>query len=101
MTRIVGPEELGAVPTLDLLNELKRRHNVLSRPPLRAAVLGGPCAGKHTQAEVLRREFGACRVSATELFGGSNASGDAAALDALEVKLEEPRCRRGFVLDGF
>eukprot|EP00746_Dinoflagellata_sp_MGD_P149102 gnl/MRDRNA2_/MRDRNA2_81177_c0_seq1.p1 gnl/MRDRNA2_/MRDRNA2_81177_c0~~gnl/MRDRNA2_/MRDRNA2_81177_c0_seq1.p1 ORF type:complete len:236 (-),score=41.38 gnl/MRDRNA2_/MRDRNA2_81177_c0_seq1:236-943(-) len=101
MTRVLGPEELGGVPTLELLNELKRRHNVLSRPPLRAALVGPPCAGKHTQAELLRRDFGACHISAAELFGGSNASGDAGALQVLEAKLEEPRCRRGFVLEGF
>jgi len=101
MTRILGPEELGGVPTLELLNELKRRHNVLSRPPLRAAIVGPPCVGKHTQAELLRKNFGACHISAAELFGGSNASGDAGALEALEAKLGEPRCRRGFVLEGF
>lgn len=101
MSRVLGPEELGGVPTLELLNELKRRHNVLSRPPLRAAVVGPACVGKHTQAEVLRKDFGACHISAAELFGGSNGSGDASALKALEAKLDEPRCRRGFVLEGF
>jgi len=103
--RGVAPEELEGVSTHELLNELKRRHSVFSRPPLHAAVLGPPCVGKSTQAEAVRRAFGVCRVTLADLYkedtSGTASGSDERAFKHLEVILDKPQCRRGFVLEGF
>eukprot|EP00933_Yihiella_yeosuensis_P001747 TRINITY_DN10291_c0_g1_i1.p1 TRINITY_DN10291_c0_g1~~TRINITY_DN10291_c0_g1_i1.p1 ORF type:complete len:243 (-),score=54.82 TRINITY_DN10291_c0_g1_i1:71-799(-) len=102
----VSPEELENVATIELLTELKRRHHLLGRPAAHVAVLGPPCVGKYTQAEALRRAFGSCRVSWTDLVGSSgkdsmsNAAEDKA-MSSLAEALDRPQCRRGFVLEGF
>lgn len=95
----VSPEDLETVPTAELLSELKRRHQLLSRTPANVAVLGPPCVGKHTQADALRRAFGVCRISAQELMSAS--SSDEEAVSTLGTLLQRNECRRGFVLDGF
>eukprot|EP00440_Ansanella_granifera_P053921 gb/GFBE01058457.1/.p1 GENE.gb/GFBE01058457.1/~~gb/GFBE01058457.1/.p1 ORF type:complete len:235 (+),score=40.64 gb/GFBE01058457.1/:1-705(+) len=100
----VSPEELEGVPTIELINELKRRHHLLNRKPAHVALIGPPCVGKHTQSDALRRAFGVCRISASELLGGSAASGGSAderAMGRLGELLDRPQCRRGFVLEGF
>lgn len=99
----MAPEELESVPTIELLNELKRRHQLLGRPPARVALLGPPCAGKRTQAEALRRASGACRIAAEDLAreaGEGRGGADARAAAALAALLDRPQCRRGFVLEG-
>lgn len=107
--RPLAPEDLEGVPTIELLNELKRRHHLLSRPRTRVAVLGPPCVGKRTQAEALRRAFGICRISSRDLLGqpnsgdgaSSSGSSDERAMANLRTLLDRPQCRRGFVLEGF
>merc|ERR1719166_932603 len=100
--RGLAPEDLETLPTAELLNELKRRHQLLSRPPARVAVLGPPCAGKRTQAEALRRAYGICRVSGSDLLAADGeGSPDDRAVSALMTLLSRPQCRRGFVLEGF
>eukprot|EP00933_Yihiella_yeosuensis_P080907 TRINITY_DN94420_c0_g1_i1.p1 TRINITY_DN94420_c0_g1~~TRINITY_DN94420_c0_g1_i1.p1 ORF type:complete len:244 (+),score=61.59 TRINITY_DN94420_c0_g1_i1:101-832(+) len=105
--RRVAPEDLENVATIELLTELKRRHHLLGRPAAHVAVLGPPCVGKYSQAEALRRAFGTCRVSWADLIGGSqkdatssNAAEDKAMNNLAEI-LDQPQCRRGFVLEGF
>mmetsp|Transcript_10688 Transcript_10688/g.26716 ORF Transcript_10688/g.26716 Transcript_10688/m.26716 type:complete len:235 (-) Transcript_10688:29-733(-) len=102
--RPVPPEALETVPTAELLNELKRRHHLLGRPPVHMALLGPPCVGKRTQAEALRRAFGICRISGSDLLAAGAAAGgssDEGAISALTDLLDRPQCRRGFVLEGF
>lgn len=72
----VSPEDLESVPTAELITELKRRHQLLNRPPKNVAVLGPPCAGKRSQADALRRAFGLCRLSLRQV----EADGDAVPL---------------------
>jgi len=106
-SRHVAPDELEAVPTIELLNELKRRHHVLSRPPARMAIFGPPCVGKRAAADALRRAFGVCRISAADLLppasepGAAGGSSDDKAMASLASMLDRPQCRRGFVLEGF
>mmetsp|Transcript_62963 Transcript_62963/g.111898 ORF Transcript_62963/g.111898 Transcript_62963/m.111898 type:complete len:235 (-) Transcript_62963:61-765(-) len=102
--RMLAPEDLEGVPTIELLNELKRRHHVLNRPATRAALLGPPCVGKQVQAEAFRRAFGVCRIPVAELLqnsAGASGSVDDRALTAVASYLERPQCRRGFILEGF
>eukprot|EP00406_Dinophysis_acuminata_P065657 CAMPEP_0179271786 /NCGR_PEP_ID=MMETSP0797-20121207/32161_1 /TAXON_ID=47934 /ORGANISM="Dinophysis acuminata, Strain DAEP01" /LENGTH=237 /DNA_ID=CAMNT_0020980161 /DNA_START=56 /DNA_END=769 /DNA_ORIENTATION=+ len=105
--RPLAPEELESIPTIELLSELKRRHHLLERQGARVAVLGPPCIGKRTQAEAFRRGFGICRISAADLLkqpeGGDQPAGstDERAVSNLMAMLDQPQCRRGFVLEGF
>lgn len=104
--RAVAPEDIEGVPTMELLNELKRRHSLLSRPPAHVAVLGPPGVGKRTQSEGLRRNWGICRISQVDLAesvagSASGSSSDEASMEALGSLLDRPQCRRGFVLQGF
>jgi len=98
------PEDVEDIPTSELLNEVKRRHLVLGRPHARIALLGPPCVGKQTQAEAFRRAFGVCRISADDLAKGASeasSSPDQHAMDRFAWHLDQPQCRRGFVLEGF
>eukprot|EP00927_Polykrikos_kofoidii_P023001 TRINITY_DN21307_c0_g1_i1.p1 TRINITY_DN21307_c0_g1~~TRINITY_DN21307_c0_g1_i1.p1 ORF type:complete len:264 (-),score=43.80 TRINITY_DN21307_c0_g1_i1:81-818(-) len=99
----LAPEDLERVSTAELLGELRRRHEVLSHPPTRVAILGPPCVGKQTQAEALRRGMSICRLSAPELFEGDDTPGSAddRAVGKLVELIDRPQCRRGFVLEGF
>lgn len=105
--RTLPPEDIENIPTVELLNELKRRHAVLSRPPIRAAIVGPPCIGKRTQADAFRRAFGVCHVRAADIFRESgqassdSGSADDRALTALSRFIDRPQCRRGFILEGF
>eukprot|EP00747_Dinoflagellata_sp_TGD_P179235 gnl/TRDRNA2_/TRDRNA2_29721_c0_seq1.p1 gnl/TRDRNA2_/TRDRNA2_29721_c0~~gnl/TRDRNA2_/TRDRNA2_29721_c0_seq1.p1 ORF type:complete len:250 (+),score=50.90 gnl/TRDRNA2_/TRDRNA2_29721_c0_seq1:42-752(+) len=103
--RPMAPEIIEGIPTIELLTELKRRHQVLSRPPTRVAMLGPPCVGRQTQADAFRRAFGVCKISSADLFRppAEDATGtkDDQAMAALTTLLKRPQCRRGFVLEGF
>eukprot|EP00929_Paragymnodinium_shiwhaense_P070611 TRINITY_DN35759_c0_g1_i1.p1 TRINITY_DN35759_c0_g1~~TRINITY_DN35759_c0_g1_i1.p1 ORF type:complete len:255 (-),score=74.11 TRINITY_DN35759_c0_g1_i1:76-840(-) len=119
----IPPEDLEKLPTQALLDELRRRHEVLSNPPVRFALLGLPCVGKRTQAEALRRNFSVCRIPAEDIWAavaeaqvaestaasstGSSSptrqelSVDDRAVTAVLALMKRPQCRRGFVLEGF
>merc|ERR1719188_573527 len=97
----LAPEDLEGVPTIELLNELKRRQSVLSRPSTRVALLGPPCVGKRTQAEAFRRAFGVCRVSGADLLAAAEEGAPSApaplsdelAVGTLAKLLDRPQCR--------
>mmetsp|Transcript_41200 Transcript_41200/g.62243 ORF Transcript_41200/g.62243 Transcript_41200/m.62243 type:complete len:236 (-) Transcript_41200:80-787(-) len=99
LPRPIAPEALETVPTSELLNELKRRHTLLSKANAYTALIGPPCVGKRTQAEALRRTYGICRISGEDLLAAGKS--DDAAISKLMELLERPVCRRGYVLEGF
>lgn len=104
-----SPEDLESVPTIEMLNELKRRHGILSRTPTRAIVLGPPCSGKRMIADHMRRGWGVCHITAADVKGaaekaasaGMKGSADDRSISAVLDFLDRPQCRRGFVLEGF
>lgn len=87
--------------------------------PLKVILLGPPGAGKGTQAERIRRDFGLVHISTGDMLREAVAKGtemgvkaksfmDAGDLVPDEVvigivvdRLSEPDCEKGFLLDGF
>jgi adenylate kinase len=86
---------------------------------LRVVLLGPPGAGKGTQAQLLREEFGACQVSTGDILreAVANQSGlgreaseyinrgdlvpDRVIVKLVEERLKEKDCKQSFILDGF
>ena len=90
-----------------------------TKKPLRLVIMGGPGAGKGTQAGNIQKEYGIPHISTGDMFRESIKGGTALGEevkgyldkgqlvpDALTVKVIEDRlgrkdCERGFILDGF
>jgi adenylate kinase len=93
-------EEMERFSTVDLIAELKRRYQVLSRPTRNSVVLGHPFSGVDTQAGFLRKEWGMCKISRKEVIPkpGEDVT---EAIRRLSDEIGSFRCRRGFVLENF
>ena len=93
-------EEIEKFSTVDLIAELKRRYQVLSRPERSCVLVGAPFSGVATQAGVLRKEWGVCSIKREDFLPSPNVN-----LDEGIAKLSEEigsfRCRRGFALQHF
>ena len=92
-------EEIERFSTVDLISELKRRYQVLSRPERSCVLLGPDYAGVETQAAFLRKEWGLCTINRTDIMKQSIAL-DAAIKD-LSDEIGSFRCRRGFAVSNF
>lgn len=86
---------------------------------MRIILLGAPGAGKGTIAEILIKKYGIKQISTGDMLRGAVKSGsdlgmtaqgymnrgelvpDNLILDIMEKRLQEPDCRKGFILDGF
>ena len=90
-------DEVEKLSTVELIAELKRRYQVLSRPE-RSCVLNGPhCSGVATQASFLRKQWGLCSISREDIMKTDLEKG----MLKLSEELSSFRCRRGFVLSHF
>ncbi|UKK00467.2 adenylate kinase [Theileria orientalis] len=105
--------------TADLLAELKRRYNCLGKPQGNFVLLGSPGSGKGTQSQILKETHCYCHLSTGDLFREAIKTGtptglkakkylesgllvpDDISLGVVEEKINTPRCRRGFLLDGY
>jgi adenylate kinase len=95
------------------LNMLRERGDRAMSPPRFLIVLGGPAAGKGTQAELLSRALGVPHISTGELLR-EQANAEAQAImrrgdllpdetvtAMLIARLQQPDASKGAVLDGF
>ena len=93
-------EEIEKFSTVDLVAELKRRYQVLSRPERSCVVLGAPWAGVSTQVNFLRKEWGTCSIKRDDFLNSAQTDLHDA-VKKLSDEIGSFRCRRGFVLQSF
>lgn len=90
-----------------------------ARQPLQVILIGGPGAGKGTQAAKIKEKYGIPHISTGEILREEVAKGtplgmqvkavmergelvaDSIILTLVENRLKQPDCRDGFILDGF
>ena len=101
------------------MNDTTNNNEKVSKKALKLIIMGGPGAGKGTQADNIVREYGIPHISTGDIFR-ENIKGETVlgkevkgyldkgqlAPDELTVKIVEDRlsradCEKGFVLDGF
>jgi adenylate kinase len=86
---------------------------------LQLIIIGGPGAGKGTQAKQIKEKYGVAHISTGEMLRAEVAGGselgkrveavmergdlvaDSIILRIIEKRLEQPDCQKGFILDGF
>ncbi len=85
---------------------------------MRLVLVGPPGAGKGTQAKLICSKYGIPQISTGDMLRAAKAAGklpkelvekmssgglvpDEVVLDLVDLRIEEPDCRSGFLLDGF
>ena len=109
--------DLSAIPTLDLLSELKAR---MEAPKTKNIVLiGPPGSGKGTQAPVIKEKYNLCHLATGDLLRAAVAAGtemgrkakavmesgglvsDELVVSIIKDRVQAADCAPGFILDGF
>lgn len=93
-------EEIEKFSTLDLISELKRRYQVLSRPERSCVILGAPYSGVSTVAGFLRKEWGLCSIRREDFLPKDDTDLNVG-LNKLSEEISSFRCRRGFAIQNF
>lgn len=91
----------------------------LRRAAIRVILLGGPGAGKGTQANYIKEHFGIPQISTGDMLRSAVKAGtelgvaakkimdagglvsDVIIIDLVKARIAQPDCNRGFLLDGF
>ena len=92
-------EEIEKFSTVDLISELKRRYQVLSRPERNCVLLGPDYVGIQTQSTFLRKEWGLCTIKRSDIMKQDNTLDQS--IKSLSDEIGSFRCRRGFALENF
>jgi len=113
------PVDLSFFSTEDLVAEVTRRLNCLSKPEKRLILIGPPASGKGTQSPIIRKEHCLCHIATGDLLreairSGSSLGGevkkamdkgnlvsDNIVVSLIEESISNPECKTGFILDGF
>jgi adenylate kinase len=93
-------EEIEKFSTLDLISELKRRYQVLSRPERSCVILGAPNSGVSSEAGFLRKEWGLCSIKREDFLPKDDTDLNVG-LNKLSEEISSFRCRRGFAIQHF
>lgn len=111
--------DLDDIPTTDLLAELKKRYQCLSKPERRIILMGAPGSGKGTQSAFIKKDYCVCHLAtgdmlreavnkntelgkiAKDTLAQGKLVADELVIKIIEEKLKSPACKRGFILDGF
>ena len=59
----------------DLLSEVRRRHQLESKPRLNIVLIGPPGSGKGTQAPVIKEDLGLCHLATGDMLRDAVAAG--------------------------
>lgn len=105
--------------TEDILSELQRRYDCLSKPTGHYIFMGAPGSGKGTQSLALKDSHCYCHISTGDMLRSAISKNDPVGLEAkkymdkgelvpdnvviklVENNINSPQCSRGFILDGF
>ena len=98
---------------------IDKNSNYLKEEDMRIILLGAPGAGKGTIAKMLTDYDGSVQISTGDILRGAVKAGtelgkkaqgymergelvpDSLIMDIMESRLQEPDCKKGFILDGF
>ncbi|EFN54198.1 hypothetical protein CHLNCDRAFT_24794 [Chlorella variabilis] len=115
----MGGLDLSEIDTGDLVREVQRRLECLSKPEKRLILIGPPGSGKGTQSPMIKNENCLCHLATGDMLRAAVAAKTPLGLEAkkameagalvsdeivvglIEDNMKRPECRTGFVLDGF
>lgn len=111
--------DLSEIPTEELVHEVQRRLECLSKPEKRLILIGPPGSGKGTQSPMIKNENCLCHLATGDMLRAAVAAKTPLGLEAkkameagalvsdeivvglIEENIKRAECRTGFVLDGF
>lgn len=112
-------ELLADVNTADLMAEVQRRIDCAKKPEKRIIFIGPPGCGKGTQAPKIKRENCLCHLATGDMLRAAVNAGtemgkaakavmdrgdlvsDDIVVGIIREAIQQPECRKGFILDGF
>ncbi|KAI7840281.1 hypothetical protein COHA_006063 [Chlorella ohadii] len=111
--------DLSEIPTEELVHEVQRRLECLSKPEKRLILIGPPGSGKGTQSPMIKNDNCLCHLATGDMLRAAVAAKTPLGLEAkkameagalvsdeivvglIEENIKRAECRTGFVLDGF
>jgi adenylate kinase len=111
--------EIAEIPTEDLIKEVQRRLDCLTKSEKRLVLIGPPGSGKGTQSPMIKNDNCLCHLATGDMLRAAVAAKSPLGLEAkkamdagalvsddivvglIEEAITRPECRTGFVLDGF